>query len=366
MIRRILIIFAYLLAGLVIIGGTLSLVEYGQGYTYDFGHHRFVHRGLILFGSVPSGAYITRDSVFTKHTTNRRDSYNPGSYTFKVDKPGYFSWTKTLTVKPGQVIDARYIILPPKNLVTTTVATTSVFATSALSTDNRHLAYSSAATVSEGAVVWTLDLPGGKPTKRFNLTPATATDPTESILSLQWSGDASHLLVISQDASGRVYRVMNADGSSAVNLTTQYKLDFNGQQSLSFAPSDWHDMFWIAADGSLRRLDLNAQSVSNVLATGVGQFSYAADRLLYVDATPLGQSLMTLQVHNPAQINRLIQSLPKSPTYAMSYASYLGTDELVIIPTATREATVYSGIFGSSPVSTVLATLQHFIQRRIW
>jgi hypothetical protein len=356
MFRRILIIFGYILAGFVIAGGTFTLVAYGQGYTYDFGHHRFVHRGLILFGSVPSGAYITQDGVYTKHHTGRRDSYNPGSYSFKVDKPGYNAWTKTLTVEAGMVVDARYIILPPLNLIKTTVATvTTSFSTPATSTDHRQIAYSSAPTATDGAAVWTQALPGGKAMKRYSLPAATPTTPAETIIGLQWSGDSAHLLVISQAATGRVYRVINADGTDPINLTDQYKLDFTGLQSLQFAPSDWHDLFWIGADGSLRRLDLNAQTVSNVLATQVSQFSYAGDRVLYVNTTSLGQSMMALQVHNPTQTTRLVQSLPKSPNYTIVYANYQGTDELVVIPSATHEATVYSGIFGSSPVSTVVA-----------
>jgi hypothetical protein len=356
MFRRILIIFGYLAASVVVIGGTLTLVAYGQGYSYDFAHHRFVHRGLVLLGSTPSNAYITRDGVYTKHRTNHRDSYNPGTYLFKVDKPGFSPWAKSLTVAPGAVVNARYIILVPLKPVKTTVATVAAtFATPATTTDGRHSAYSSAPTATEGAGVWIQDLPGGKATKRYSLPAATATDPAETIVSLEWSGDDSHLLVVSQDATSRVYRVINADGSHALNLTDQYKIDFNGLQSLEFAPSDWHDMFWIAADGSLRRLDLNAQSVSNVLATQTSQFSFANDRLLYVDTTPLGESLMTLQVHNPTQITRLVQSLPVSPGYSIDYANYQGNDELAIIPSATHEATIYTGIFGSSPVSTVVA-----------
>jgi len=356
MIRRILIIVSYLLAGFVIIGGTLTLVAYGQGYTYDFAHHRFVHRGLILFGSTPSGAYITRDGVYTKHRTNRRDSYNPGTYSFKIDKPGFNPWYKTLTVEAGEVINARYIILVPSSLTKTTVSTaTTGYTNATVSTDQHNIAYSTAPTATDGAAVWTQALPGGRPTKRYSLPAATPTVPAETIVGLQWSGDADHLLIISQGASGRVYREVNADGTNAVDLTDQYKLDFTGLQSLQFAPNDWHDLFWVASDGSLRRLDLNAQTVSSVLATGVSQFSYAADRVLYVNTTQLGQSLMSLQVHSPTQVTRLVQSLPKSPSYSVVYSSFQGTDELVVIPSATHEATIYSGIFGSSPVSTVVA-----------
>jgi hypothetical protein len=350
MFRRILITLSYILAGIVIVGGTLALVAYGQGYTYDFGHHRFVRRGLILFSSTPTGAYITQDGIYTKHKTNHRDTFNPGTYTFKVDKPGYNSWTKALTVKAGLVVDARYIILPPLNLTKTTISTVATsYATPAITTDHRTLAYSVIPTATDAAAaVWTEALPGGKPIRRFGL-------PSETVVSLQWSGDGSHLLVVSQAASGLIYRVINADGSGAINLTDQYKLDFGGIQGLQFAPSDWHDLFWITADGSLRRLDLNAQTVSTVLGTQVSQFSYADDRVLYTNTTKLGQSLMSLQVHNPTQTARLIQSLPKSPSYTLAYANYQGTDELVVIPSATHEATAYSGIFGSSPVSTIVA-----------
>jgi len=353
MFRRLSTIIGYLLFALVVIGGTFVLVAFSQGYSYDTSHHRFVRRGLVLFSSTPSGAQITKDGKPINHNTSYRASYDPGKYAITIAKDGYHTWTKTLEVVAGQVTYARYVILLPETLLKATVATTpTAYVVPTASVDHHHLAYATAPTATQGAAVWVADMPGGAPTKRFSLPIATAATPAETIVGLDWSDDASHLLVVSQAAAGRVYRVIAADGSNPLNLTDKYKYDFTG---IRFAPNDWHQLYWVSADSSFRRLDLSAQAVSNVLADQVTQFSYAGDHVLYIQTTPLGRSLLSFSLRDIASKSVIVQALPASPSYVMSYSNYQNNDDVVIIPSITRDAIIYSGVFGSSPVSTIVA-----------
>ena len=353
MLRRLPTIIGYLLFALVVIGGTFVLVAYSQGYSYDMSEHSFVRRGLVLFSSTPSGAQITKDGKSLNHNTSYRASYDPGKYAITIAKDGFHSWNKTLQVIAGQVTYARYVILLPMILLNSTVsATPTPYLIPVSSEDHHHLAYSTAPTATDSAAVWVADMPGGAPEKRFGLPAATATVPAESIVSLNWSVDASHLLIVSQGVAGRVYRVIAADGSNPLNLTDKYKFDFAG---IRFSPNDWHQLYWVSTDGSLRRLDLGSQVVSSVLAGQVTQFNYASDHLIYIETTPLGRSLMTFALNDSNNKSVIVQALPASPSYVISYSSYQGNDEVVVIPSSTRDALIYSGIFGSSPVSTIVA-----------
>jgi hypothetical protein len=352
MMRRILASFGYLADAALIIGGTIGLVAYGEGYEFSFKLHHFILKGLVLINSSPGSAAIARNGTDLKKHTNYRATYSPGSYTFTVSKDGFRSWSKRLTVEAGQVTDARYIVLLPNTLVKATVATTSSFGLMTTSADERRVAYVTPASATIGQAIWTIDLPSGQPIRRFNLPLATPDVPTETINQLTWSKDGSHILFSTQSSTGKIFRVMENNGNNIVNLTTKYQLDFS---NIVFAPSDWHLLFWMSSDGTLRRLDLGAESVSGVIAGDITQISFANDRILFIQTTSLGKTLQSAPVSDPTNISRLIPSLPESPTYAISFGRYQNSDELVIIPASTREATLYSGIFGSSPVSTIVA-----------
>ena len=352
MLRRILVSFGYLAVATLIIGGTIGLVAYGEGYEFSFSQQKFVLKGLVLINSSPGAASISRDNIDLKKRTNYRATYKPGSYTFTVSKDGFRSWSKRLTVEAGQVTDARYIVMLPNTLTKTYLASAPSFGLMTASPDERRIAYVTPATDIVGEIIWTIDLPSGQPVRRYSLPLATTEAPAETIQQLTWSGDGSHLLVISQSAAGKVFRVMEKDGSNVADLTTKYQFDFS---SIAFAPTDWRLLFWVTRDGTLRRLDLGTQAVSGVLAGNVTQVSFAADRVLFVQTTSLGKTLQAAPVNNPVSISRIVPSLPDSPSYTIAYGRFQNTDQLVIIPASTREATFYSGIFGSSPVSTVVA-----------
>ena len=59
MMRRILASLGYLAVAALIIGGTIGLVAYGEGYEYSFMQNRFVLKGLVLINSSPGAATIT-------------------------------------------------------------------------------------------------------------------------------------------------------------------------------------------------------------------------------------------------------------------------------------------------------------------
>jgi hypothetical protein len=111
-------------------------------------------------------------------------------------------------------------------------------------------------------------------------------------------------------------------------------------------------LYWISPDG-LRRLDVGSQSVSAVLADKVSQFEIASDRVLYVQTTDLGRTLWSLDRNNHTQ--QLIQALPESDSYSISFASYNGQPQLAVVPAKTGTGTLYSDIYGNNPVAKIIA-----------
>ncbi len=348
MLKRLLILFGYLAIFFFVAAGTLLLVAYGRGYSYDLGSHKLVQRGLILISSNPSGATLFAQDKETKKRTPYRANVKPGSYEFSLFREGYRPWRKTLLVEPGQVTNAQYVLLVPEKLRPQALVRGLQPGATAISRDHRHLAY-----LETGALpgLYTVDLPDGKPRLVFAAPVATPGLPAERLTGVDWSDDASHLLLTSELDGRGVVRVAAADGSEIINLTERYRLQFSG---LKFSPGNSRQLYWNSPEG-LRRLDLTAQTVSAVLAPNVFGFTFGDDRLIYIQATPLGKSVFAFPLNDPERKQELVQSVGESDAYQLTFGSFRGREMLSVIPSRSRTATLYSGFFDGQPVAHIIA-----------
>ena len=294
MLRRILIVIGYTLLTLLVVALTIGLVAYGKDYTYDFKTHRIVQKGHVIIKSVPNGLQLVADGKWVHKKTPYQAAYSVGMHTFSLAQDGFYTWQKTLKVVAGEVTLAQYVILVPRHPAAMVLDTKPQIVAQAISKDHRHLAY---ITGGSDAALYTLDLGNPKPVKVYEPKAATATNGAEVLTGLEWSDDASHLLVFSTVDGSPVVQLMAANGAGLQNLTDQYKFDFS---TIKFSSSDWRLLYWMSPDG-LRRLDVGAQSVSGVLADKVTQFWVTPGRVLYVQQTELGRSLWSVDSHDKHQ-----------------------------------------------------------------
>jgi hypothetical protein len=347
MLRRIAVIVGYLALACLIVVLTVGLVAYGDGYSYNFHQHRIVRTGIVIIQSAPGGASVSLDGHLTSKKTAYRQSFEAGNYGFVIAKEGFHTWQKTLQVLAGEVTLVQYVILVPNDLAPAKALATSQIVNQSLSRDHRHVAY---ITTGAEAGVYVDDIGSDTPTKvySFPADPA-ATVPAETLSSVSWSDDASHLMVQSQRSGATVTRVMAANGSGVTDVTDQYHYDFT---SARFSNGNWQQVYWLAPDG-LRRLDLGKQTVSDVLVGQVKQFAVTSDRVLCVESTTLGESLWSLDNHDRKQ--ELVAALPASDRYSLAYTAYQGTNYLAVVPSSTQTGTLYSNIYGDSPLAQTLA-----------
>jgi WD40 repeat protein len=346
MLRRLLIIFGYFCLVLALIVFTVVLVAYGKDYTYDFAAHKIIQEGHVIVESVPNGVLISADHKQLKKKTPYQAAYTVGAHTFSLAKDGFWPWSKVLDVVAGRVTLADYVILVPKKPVQTAFDTKSVIVAQTISRDHHHVAY---ITGGPDPALYTLDLGSRKPVRLYTPKSATPTDPAEVLHDVAWSDDASHLLIVSDVGGQPVHRLASAEGGEPTNLTQVYGFDLTG---LRFSGSNWQQLYWISPDG-LRRLDVNARTVSGVLADKVSEFWPEPDVILYVQQTDLGRSLWSID--NSGKRQELIQALVESDAYAVAQSQYNGEDVLVVVPSKTQVATLYTGIYGDTPVSKVIA-----------
>lgn len=100
-------IFAFLVLG------TIVAILYGKGYEFGFGNGKpeVTGTGLLVATSTPDGAQVLVDGHLTT-ATNNTINLAPGSYDVKIEKDGYFTWEKRLTVQKEVVTKAEALLFP--------------------------------------------------------------------------------------------------------------------------------------------------------------------------------------------------------------------------------------------------------------
>lgn len=354
MTRRFLTILGYVFATAVVILGTIMLIAYGNGYSYNFKTHKLVQRGLVILNSIPSGASITFGDKHLKQKTPYRQTLEAGEYDYTLEKTGFRTWHKRIPVVPSQVYLAQYVILLANHIQVDSIGSYPGLNQFVESRDHSRVAF--VVPDGPGAGIWSLNTGNHQQTRVYASAPTSGDKPAESVQLLSWSDDNSHLLVRSQVGDTISMLVVSATpGDQPINLSDTFKLDLG---SLAFSLNDWHQVYSLDSDG-LRRLNLNDKTVSAVLADHVGGYTFAGDRIVYVDTQTSPASLWSLDTSGRKQ--QLAASVPTGSSYELAYATYIGTPEVVVIAQDTRQAKLYSNIYSQLSTKAMNSPAQHAI-----
>ncbi|HSX41128.1 MAG TPA: PEGA domain-containing protein [Candidatus Saccharimonadales bacterium] len=337
--KRLLVILSYLLAALLIVGGTVLLIAYGNGYSYDFKSGRLQHRGLVILESIPSGAKITVDGKLIKQKTPYRNTFVGGQHDFVVSKDGYRTWHKLIEAIPAQVSLAQYVILMPQHIQAKEVVNRAAISQFMASRDHRRIGY--VVPTGPDAGVWWVDSNSRAQTKIFASAPANDTQSAESVQLMAWSDDATHLMVRSQIGDAVRYLMLSSGGDTPINLTDVFKVDL---AVANISPSNWREIYLLSG-GELRRLDIAAGSTSPVLADHVMSYSFAGDRVVYVDGSKPTHSLWLMDHGGKKQ--QLVSALPAGEHYSLDFATYIGSAQVAVVNNDTHRAVIYGNVFGN-------------------
>jgi hypothetical protein len=345
MLPRLLAILGYIVGAVIIIGGTVLLIAYGKGYSYDFNTGRLLHRGLVLLESAPSNAQITLGNKVLKQKTPYRQTFEGGEYDFTVAKDGFRTWHKRIEVIPAQVSLVQYLLLLPQHFQVDSVATYPAISQALASRDRHRLGF----VVPSGptAGVWSLDTGNREQTRLYIPPTAVAGQPAEQLQIVSWSDDASHTLVKRTAGTAISYLVLAANGSDPViDLATAFPgVDF---ATADFNPSNWRELYWISPEG-LRRVDVTTKAVSQPFAQKLATFGFAGDRVLFVDTSQPVASLWSLDRGGHTQ--RLVPELAPSVSYSLAFSTYIGTPQAVVVAPDSHNVTLYTDIYNQGKVT---------------
>ncbi len=113
--------FFYLFIAIFLVGGAYLIVS-AQGLVFDFHTLSFSRTGGIFLDYAPSEAQVRVNGPIHEYSSVIDTLFGsgvflnnlvPGDYRLEVSYPGYSPWEKTLTVEPGVVTAASFIVLWP-------------------------------------------------------------------------------------------------------------------------------------------------------------------------------------------------------------------------------------------------------------
>ncbi len=295
------------------------VVLYTAGYRYSFAARRVVQTGILSLGSVPKGAMISIDDEPLRPTTpSVVKNVLPGEHLVRVEKDGYSSWQKRLSVASRETTFADDVVLFLTD--TPTIVEETPLAAVGVHPTNGSAAY--AKIQGQWTEVWIKDARDGTD-RLVSRLPVGAS----SAVSLSWRNDGSALAIESNgptrsltlvDATtGAPVEPVSPDGlslTSASNHVAVARQDGGASVILAYVPIGTYrfddapeGMLLLRDDGRDRVLVLQAgggdQPILLSARATFWQWEPGGRRLLYTDGFDL--HVYDASSHSDETITRL-------------------------------------------------------------
>ena len=285
LVRRIIVYIVMVAAVVVIVSGTILFI---LGYRIDSNKGRLEQGALIQFDSKPNGADVSIDGKSINSNTPSKQSIIAGAHSFMVSRDNYETWTKNLSVKAGTLTWLDYIRLVPKNLKTESVSSYTTIVGEKASPDNKWLLVQEKADVPSFQLV---DLRSAQ-IKSSNLALASsvysdATTPNvqHSFAMQSWDDNGRYVLIKHAYADKSEYIIVDTQNVVAsVNVSRLLSISLNDAK---FSGTSGNVLYGLSSDGTIRKLDVTAATISRPLVSSVISFDiYDVNTISYVATDP--------------------------------------------------------------------------------
>jgi hypothetical protein len=266
------LIYAFMTLSVLGIVSVLMLVI--LGYSFNRQDGRIEQGGLLQFASIPSGATVTLDDTQLGTLTPSKASVDAKDHNVQMNLTGYRTWQKAINVHAGGIGWLSYARLVPTTIKPESLRTFSKLAGSLASYDRKWImiqddAASPALTLanieSETTRYSTVTIPS------TILTPAAQPEAPQVFTLDSWSNDDGYMLVKRTYDTDKTewLSVDRAHPDKTVNLTTMFAVNAS---NVIFGSNNGRDLY-IQTDDIVRKINLDAQTLSRPLASNVDTFS---------------------------------------------------------------------------------------------
>jgi hypothetical protein len=318
--------FTYGVMTLATVMLTVLAILYAMGNRFDANTFSFEQGGLVQFRSSPDGARIIIDGKVQNFTTPGRANLTAGVHAVALQKDGYRSWEKTISLGAGQLLWLNYARLIPNSVTTVPLKSFSGLTDMLTSPDKRWILLQEIANQPNLTLADTSD--ERKLTySALSLPDAQFTKPGGSfgrIDMVEWDLGSRYVLVHHYgNAVDEWLRLDRSQPAQTINISRLF----------GFAIADAHfagsnpNIIYAKTGDVLRRLDLGSNSASASLVSGLQQFIvYGDDTIAYVaereitPGTPASkQKIAGIYKQNKESV---IKTYPASAAVMIAYGQY--------------------------------------------
>ncbi len=271
----------------VIIIATVAIL-FMLGYRLDSGNGRLEQGALLQFDSSPNGADVYVDGYSIGSRTATKHTVVAGTHTVKMTRSGYQDWTRTLNLDAGTLTWLDYTRFVPQERPVQTVATYQSLASMKMSPDNKWaLGHEKA----DAATFQLVDLRAQEIKSSTLVLPQTAYSDAEtegvahSFTPVLWETGGRYVLVKHLYKDQTEWIVMDTQNvAQSVNITRVFSTGFN---DIQFAGTNGKVLYGLTNDGTIRKIDLSAETLSRAFVTHVESFSIYDNTIIsYVGIDP--------------------------------------------------------------------------------
>ncbi len=322
------LITGYVLVGIAILLAARLLLYIATGFGLE--HGKIVQNGLVFVSSHPGGSniFLNNDKKATGKT-NTRLSLPAATYVMNIQRTGYRTWQRAITVDGDSVERFDYPFLFPTNLVTKTQSSLDKSPLQASQSPSRRWLLLETSVTGNFKL---LDLNNSKKivTTTINLPANQITAPTTSapqaLKVVEWSNDNRHVLL--EHIYDKTYEYIMFDTqqpSKSVNLNLT--LDISPPVQLSLQNKQYDHYFVLNPATKALGFETLSNTTNTPLLKNVLAFkSYGTNVLLYAtsDTAPAGQTAIMLYQNNHSYIVRNVTK-SSSGTYLLDLTQFSGS-----------------------------------------
>jgi len=348
--HAILLYAGYFLIGIAILISTLVLVYQANGFGVN-SKGQVVQNGLVFFSSQPNPADIYLNGARNDTQTNARLSLPAGQYDVRLNREGYRSWQRQITVQGGDVQHFDYPFLFPSKLTTTTRDTlASAAGIASQSRDRRWLIVQRASTPT---VMDLYDL------KNPTVAPTALTLPAAAMRSVagaqtwevvQWADDNQHLLVRHTYANGSEFIVIDRnDVTKSVNLNATLGAE---PLKLTLIDNKYDQYHLLDGAGVLSTATIGSPAPVRQIENVLAYKSYGSKTVLYVTSVGAsdGKAMASMLSGDKTYP---VREVAANTTYLLDMAGYRGEDYVALAASSENTIYIYRNPLGQLKDATV-------------
>lgn len=262
----------YTLMTSAVVAIVFLLVLFTLGYRFNRTAGTIEQGGLLQLGSMPSGANVTINATRLSATTSTKTMIAPGQHAITMEKKGYHAWQKTIEMKRGSIVWLNHARLVPTDLPVSHIASLAG-ATSAEPSPSRK--WYALTTDDRTPAVTLVDISADTPkTSVLTLPEGSYTPPevegAETFRIDAWDASSRYLLLRHTYAETIEWIIVDTeDVTKSKNITTIFDVAMTHVQ---FSPAN-SQVLYALIGGDVRKIDIEASTVSAPLVRGVAEFS---------------------------------------------------------------------------------------------